>query len=117
MKRDDLPALLRRVRRGELSPARAAKLIAAAPLERLAFATLDHQRALRVGFPEVVFGQGKTPEQIVTIVGRLFAHGRARASTTAPGWWCCAAARPSARAAGCWWCAPAPPTCRWPRRR
>ncbi len=81
MKRDDLPALLRRVRRGELSPARAAKLIAAAPLERLAFATLDHQRALRVGFPEVVFGQGKTPEQIVTIVGRLFAHGGTP-------WWC-----------------------------
>jgi NCAIR mutase (PurE)-related protein len=72
---DDLPALLRRVRRGEITPARAARLIGEAPLEQLAFATLDHQRALRVGFPEVVFGQGKTPDQIVTIVGRLFKRG------------------------------------------
>jgi hypothetical protein len=75
MTRDDLPALLRRVRRGQITPARAARLINEAPLEQLAFATLDHQRALRVGFPEVVFGQGKTPEQIVAIVGRLFERG------------------------------------------
>jgi NCAIR mutase (PurE)-related protein len=75
MTRDDLPALLRRVRRGQITPARAARIINEAPLEQLAFATLDHQRALRVGFPEVVFGQGKTPDQIVTIVGRLFKRG------------------------------------------
>jgi len=75
MKRDDLQSLLRRVRRGDLTPARAARLIGEAPLEQLAFATLDHQRALRVGFPEVVFGQGKTPAQIVAIVARLFRHG------------------------------------------
>ena len=75
MKRDDLPALLRRVRRGEITPARAARIIGEAPLEQLAFATLDHQRALRVGFPEVVFGQGKSPDQIVSIVGRLFERG------------------------------------------
>jgi hypothetical protein len=75
MKRDDLQSLLRRVRRGELTPARAARLIGEAPLEELAFATLDHQRALRVGFPEVVFGQGKTPAQIVAIVERLFRRG------------------------------------------
>src|SRR6185369_2884908 len=47
------------------------RLITEAPFERLEFATLDHQRALRVGFPEVVFGQGKTPAQLVAIVGRL----------------------------------------------
>ena len=72
MKRLDLEALLRRVRRGTLAPARAARLIDEAPLERLAFATLDHQRALRVGFPEVIFGQGKSPAQVVAIAGRLF---------------------------------------------
>ena len=43
-------------------------------MERLAFATLDHQRALRTGFPEVIFGQGKSPEQIVGIAERLFAR-------------------------------------------
>jgi hypothetical protein len=49
------------------------------------FAFLDHSRAVRTGMPEVVFCQGKTPEQVVAIVGRLLAaEGRAlatRAST------------------------------------
>jgi pyridinium-3,5-biscarboxylic acid mononucleotide synthase len=54
-----------------MTPARAARAIAEAPFERLEFATLDHQRALRLGFPEVVFGLGKSPAQMVAIVGRL----------------------------------------------
>src|SRR5262249_47646360 len=42
----------------------------------LEFAALDHQRALRNGFPEVVFGLGKSTEQLVAIVRRLHArHG------------------------------------------
>ena len=45
-------------------------------MERLAFATLDHQRALRTGFPEVIFGQGKSPEQIVGIAERLYKRHR-----------------------------------------
>lgn len=76
MRPAELRALLGRVRRGAVTPARAARAIAAAPVEQLEFATLDHQRALRAGFPEVVFGAGKTPEQLVAIVGRLYArHG------------------------------------------
>jgi hypothetical protein len=67
----ELKRVLQQVRRGTLSPARAARAIAEAPFERLEFATLDHQRALRVGFPEVVFGPGKTPAQLVAIVRRL----------------------------------------------
>jgi NCAIR mutase (PurE)-related protein len=67
----DLKRLLQKVRRGTLSPAHAARAIAEAPFERLESATLDHQRALRQGFPEVVFGQGKTPAQMVTILTRL----------------------------------------------
>ncbi|MDQ6831247.1 MAG: nickel pincer cofactor biosynthesis protein LarB [Gemmatimonadota bacterium] len=43
--------------------------------ESLAFATIDHQRALRQGYPEVIFGQGKTADQIVDIAARLAAHG------------------------------------------
>ena len=41
------------------------------PYEDLGFAKIDHHRALRGSFPEVVLGQGKTPEQIVTIAERL----------------------------------------------
>ena len=71
MRPAELKRVLQRVRRGTLTPALAAKAIAEAPFERLEFATLDHQRALRVGFPEVVFGLGKSPAQMVAIVGRL----------------------------------------------
>jgi len=71
MRPDELRTLLRRVRRGGVTPERAARAIAGAPLERLEFATLDHQRTLRLGFPEVVFGAGKTPRELVSIVSRL----------------------------------------------
>jgi hypothetical protein len=72
----ELRGLLERVRRGQVAPAEAARRIGAAPIEELSFATLDHQRALRAGFPEVVFGQGKTSEQLVAIATRLSArHG------------------------------------------
>jgi len=70
----ELQTLLRAVKRGRVTPGRAAKRIAEAPLERLEFAALDHQRALRNGFPEVVFGLGKSPEQMVAIVRRLHAR-------------------------------------------
>lgn len=76
MRPRELRRLLAAVRRGTVTPAAAARSIADAPLERLAFATLDHERALRAGFPEVVFGHGKTPAQIVAIARRLLArHG------------------------------------------
>jgi NCAIR mutase (PurE)-related protein len=72
----ELRSLLRGVKRGTVAPAAAARRIGAAPMERMGFATLDHQRSLRTGFPEVVFGQGKTPAQIVAITRRLWArHG------------------------------------------
>ncbi len=44
------------------------------PYESLGFAELDHHRALRKGFPEVVLGEGKTPEQIAAIAERLAAR-------------------------------------------
>ena len=76
MRPAELRTLLGRVRRGAVTPAIAARRITGAPLERLEFAALDQQRALRTGFPEVVFGQGKSPAQIVTLMRRLFArHG------------------------------------------
>jgi len=72
VRRGELTTLLRRVKSGAVSTSEAARQLTAEPLERLEFATLDHERALRAGFPEVVFGPGKTPAQIVAIVGRLY---------------------------------------------
>jgi pyridinium-3,5-biscarboxylic acid mononucleotide synthase len=41
------------------------------PFESLGYAQVDHHRALRQGFPEVIFGQGKAPEQVAGIAARL----------------------------------------------
>ncbi len=75
MRPAELGTLLERVRRGRVSPAEAARRIREAPFEQLEFATLDHQRALRTGFPEVIFAPGKTPRQLVAIAGRLLVKG------------------------------------------
>jgi NCAIR mutase (PurE)-related protein len=45
------------------------------PYADLGFARVDHHREVRTGFPEVVFGQGKTPEQVAEIAQELLTHG------------------------------------------
>ena len=49
-------------------------LLRRAPFEDLGFAKVDHHRVIRQGLPEVIFGSGKTPEQIAVIAERLVAH-------------------------------------------
>ena len=72
-----LRALFDAVRLGRITPAdaerRAAQL--AATVEDLGFAQVDHHRATRQGFPEVVFGQGKTSAQIARISAAIVARG------------------------------------------
>ncbi len=76
MKPSDVRALLERVRAGEASVDAAARALVELPFESLGFATVDHHRALRTGFPEVVYGAGKTVEQIAAIVGRIADRGQ-----------------------------------------
>jgi NCAIR mutase (PurE)-related protein len=45
------------------------------PFEDVGFARVDHHRSIRQGFPEVVLGLGKTPEQIAAIAGAIVANG------------------------------------------
>jgi NCAIR mutase (PurE)-related protein len=68
-------ALLARVADGSVDPRQALDALALAPVESLEFASIDHHRALRQGFPEVIFGAGKTTEQVVAIADRLAARG------------------------------------------
>jgi NCAIR mutase (PurE)-related protein len=67
--------LFQQVRRGKLSPDDAVAQLRHLPFEDLGFAKLDHHRSLRVGMPEVIFGQGKTPAQMAQIFSRLAQHG------------------------------------------
>jgi NCAIR mutase (PurE)-related protein len=80
VRRDRALSLLSAVARGELDPAAALEQLATAPIAPVtdgarAVATLDQHRALRQGMPEVVFGAGKTPAQLVAIAERLSAEG------------------------------------------
>jgi hypothetical protein len=68
---DQLRELLERVRTGGLDVESALKRMRHLPFEDIGFAKVDHHRALRHGIPEVIFAQGKTPEQVVAIAGRL----------------------------------------------
>ncbi len=68
--------LLERVARGELTADDALTEIKHLPFEDLGFARVDHHRELRVGYPEVIFGQGKTGDQIASIAERLHAAGQ-----------------------------------------
>ena len=66
-----LRELLAQVSVGAVSADDALDLLRTLPFEDLGFAKVDHHRALRTGFPEVIFGAGKTADQIVEIARRL----------------------------------------------
>jgi NCAIR mutase (PurE)-related protein len=76
MDRARLHDLLSRVRNGTLDLEQALDRLKTLPFEDLGFARVDHHRALRKGFPEVILGQGKTVRQIVEITQRLTANGQ-----------------------------------------
>jgi pyridinium-3,5-biscarboxylic acid mononucleotide synthase len=80
MNRPQLEALLNQVRDGEVAADEARdrllQFLRQAPYEDLGFARVDHHRSVRQGFPEVVFGQGKTPAQVAAISARIVAAGQ-----------------------------------------
>lgn len=75
MRAERLRALLDEVAAGSLSPEAAVDRLAWSPVEDLGFARVDHHRAVRHGYPEVVFGEGKTPEQVAAIAASIAARG------------------------------------------
>lgn len=76
MERESLRKLLRAVRAGRVGVDEALDRLRHSPVDEIGFAALDLHRAVRRGFPEVVYGSGKTPEQIVTIAERLLGAGQ-----------------------------------------
>ena len=80
MNPDDLRDLLDKVRLGDVSVESAQATLVdrlrARPFEDLGFARIDLHRAARKGFPEVVFGQGKTPAQIAAIAQGIVGSGQ-----------------------------------------
>lgn len=73
---NDIRDILQQVRSGEVSVEEALERLKWAPFEDLGFARVDTHRKLRTGEPEVVYCAGKTPEQVLAIFERLYAHHR-----------------------------------------
>jgi pyridinium-3,5-biscarboxylic acid mononucleotide synthase len=71
MDSDLILELLTAVRQGKVSPSQAVTRLRHLPFEDLGFAKVDHHRALRQGFPEVIMGQGKEPKEIAAIIRAL----------------------------------------------
>ena len=80
LKVNELQALLDAVREGTTKPDEARERIAAAlreqPFEDLGFAKVDHHRVIRQGFPEVILGLGKTPDQVAQIAAQIVNRGQ-----------------------------------------
>ena len=70
----EIRELLKAVSLGKLSPEQATAKLKHMPFEDIGFAKVDHHRALRQGFAEVIFGKGKTPAQVAEIVRAMVSH-------------------------------------------
>src|ERR1700757_95011 len=68
MNSEEILNLLKKVEEGKLTPAAAVERLKHLPFEDIGFAKVDHHRALRQGYAEVIFGKGKTPAQVAEIV-------------------------------------------------
>ena len=137
MDQDHLRGLLEQVRAGAVDVDAAMERMRHLPFEDLGFAKVDHHRALRHGIPEVVFGKGKTPDQISAIAASLLDKAQNVLVTRAdpptaerlqrehpqaeyfppPAPCASGATAPCAAKARSPWSAPAPATCPWPRKR
>jgi len=88
----DVVALLQDLRDGRTTVEAVAQVVKAAlreqPFEDLGFAKIDHHRSIRQGFPEVVLGLGKTPDQIAAIAAQIAARNHPLLVTRAdaPAW-------------------------------
>jgi hypothetical protein len=71
MNQDLLRQMLQRVAAGELTAEDAAHRLQHLACEDIGYAHIDHQRSLRKGFPEVIFGEGKSAEQVAGIMERM----------------------------------------------
>jgi pyridinium-3,5-biscarboxylic acid mononucleotide synthase len=75
MNKTTLLELLAAVQSGNITPAAASQRLADLPFEDIGHARIDHHRALRTGLPEVIYAQGKSPEQTTEIFTRMAASG------------------------------------------
>ena len=67
-------SVLKQVQEGNMDPHTAYEKLKISPFEDLGYAKIDHHRAIRQGTPEVIYGAGKTTEQMEGIIHSLLTH-------------------------------------------
>lgn len=72
MTEKDIAALLQKYKDGDISQEEAVQAVCNVPFEEMKFAEVDHHRELRQGFPEVIYAEGKTKEQVLAILQTLY---------------------------------------------
>lgn len=75
MQKENIKLLLKRVKSGEMNTDDALRQLQTLPFTDMGFAMIDNHRGIRVGYPEVVYSEGKTVEQVVAIVDQLSNNG------------------------------------------
>jgi len=76
MSQEKVYHILERVRSGELAPKDAITMLKLEPFQDLGYAKIDHHREVRQGQPEIIYGQSKTPEQIIGIAAAMRERGQ-----------------------------------------
>ena len=76
MSQHDIYSVLEEVSTGRLSPGEAMTRLKLEPFQDLGYAKVDHHRELRQGVAEVIYGEGKTPEQIIGIASAMLERGQ-----------------------------------------
>ena len=76
MSQKDILHILEDVRDGRLEPGEAMTKLKLEPFQDLGYAKVDHHRELRQGVAEVIYGSGKTAEQIIGIAGAMRERGQ-----------------------------------------
>ena len=79
---EEIRRLLRRYKEGRLSEESMVQRVREMPFEDMGFAEVDHHREIRQGFPEVIYAEGKTKEQVLAIMKSLCAHGEGNLMAT-----------------------------------
>ena len=75
MNRAQLAQLLKNIAAGKVTPEAGLEQLRFLPYEDVGFARIDHHRSLRQGVPEVIYGEGKTVDQVRIIGERILLHG------------------------------------------
>ncbi len=75
MEKEQIQKILEDYKQGRIGLEEALAKLKILPYEDLGFAKIDHHRRLRKGFPEVIFGSGKSAEQVISIVERMAEQG------------------------------------------